>query len=87
MLGVSSTHNASQKNTICNHFYGGEITPRFSSSSYSLPHDGGDTNPNDMVCGANLKELPYRLHDFAWWNLIDIGEMYVALQADGEGPG
>jgi len=43
----------------------------------------GDTSPND----ANLKELPYRLHEYAWWNLIDIGEMYVALQADGEGPG
>eukprot|EP00435_Cladocopium_sp_Y103_P053087 s631_g16.t3 len=26
------------------------------------------------------RELPYRLHEYAWWNLIDIGEMYVVLQ-------
>lgn len=26
------------------------------------------------------RELPFRLHEYAWWNLIDIGEMYVVLQ-------
>jgi hypothetical protein len=29
-----------------------------------------------------MQELPYRLHEYAWWNLIDIGEMYVVLQVD-----
>eukprot|EP00928_Gymnodinium_smaydae_P046186 TRINITY_DN30775_c0_g1_i1.p1 TRINITY_DN30775_c0_g1~~TRINITY_DN30775_c0_g1_i1.p1 ORF type:complete len:799 (-),score=190.34 TRINITY_DN30775_c0_g1_i1:74-2470(-) len=28
------------------------------------------------------RELPYRLHEYAWWNLIDIGEMYVELNID-----
>ena len=25
-----------------------------------------------------------RLHEYAWWNLIDIGEMYLYLQAGGK---
>lgn len=28
------------------------------------------------------RELPYRLHEYAWWNLIDIAEMYLELQVD-----
>eukprot|EP00927_Polykrikos_kofoidii_P049707 TRINITY_DN43722_c0_g1_i1.p1 TRINITY_DN43722_c0_g1~~TRINITY_DN43722_c0_g1_i1.p1 ORF type:complete len:813 (-),score=127.31 TRINITY_DN43722_c0_g1_i1:122-2560(-) len=25
------------------------------------------------------RELPYRIHEYAWWNLIDIAEMYLEL--------
>ncbi|CAJ1408472.1 unnamed protein product [Effrenium voratum] len=32
---------------------------------------------------SGSQELPFRLHEYAWWNLIDLGEMYVTLQAVG----
>lgn len=28
------------------------------------------------------RELPYRLHEYAWWNLIDIGEAYLELEVN-----
>lgn len=28
------------------------------------------------------REWPYRMHEYAWWNLIDIAEMYLTLQID-----
>jgi len=28
------------------------------------------------------RELPFRLHEYAWWNLIDIADLYLTFQVD-----
>jgi len=34
----------------------------------------------DPFVAALRRELPYRLHEYSWWNLLDIGEMYLKFK-------
>lgn len=48
----------------------GDLARTFRTLQYHCP----------LFLAVLRRELPYRLHEYAWWNLIDIGEMYVVLQ-------
>lgn len=37
---------------------------------------------SELFLALLRRELPFRLHEYAWWNLIDIAEMYLVLQVD-----
>lgn len=37
---------------------------------------------SDLFLSVLRRELPFRLHEYSWWNLIDIAEMYLVLQVD-----
>lgn len=48
----------------------------FARASVALRHK------SDLFLSTLQRELPFRMHEYAWWNLIDVAEMYLVFQID-----